>query len=175
MIIINTLNLSEQSYFQFLSERINYGLSSRYSKLLDLLFHKEFIFPIQRDRNRATDGLDLRNSYFGYCNVELGYPNVLEVLVALALRLDLDVIGDDDEKHLGDWFWGMLFNLGLSKYDDDNFKKKEIDKAVDIWLRRGFDYDGKGSIFPLKTPQTDQRTTEIWYQANAYIIENVKI
>ncbi|MDO4378315.1 MAG: hypothetical protein Q4C64_04075 [Erysipelotrichia bacterium] len=117
----------------------------------------------------------MRNSYFGYSNIDIGDPNVLEVLVALALRLDLDVIGDDDEKHLGDWFWGMLFNLGLSEYDDDNFDKKQVESKIDIWLSRGFDYSGKGSIFPLKSPQTDQRITEIWYQANAYIIENVKI
>jgi hypothetical protein len=37
------------------------------------------------------------------------------------------------------------------------------------------DTDGSGGLFPLKNPQQNQRTTEIWYQMNAWLMENSNV
>ena len=47
----------------------------------------------------------------------------------------------------------------------------EMDEILNIWLERRYDEDGKGNIFPLKDPIKDQKTVEIWYQMQSYLLE----
>ena len=39
-------------------------------------------------------------------------------------------------------------------------------------MLRQFQYDGRGSPFPLKRPYEDQRSLDMVRQLNAYVLEN---
>lgn len=150
-----------------------------YEKLMDYLHNRLFVFFIDFDANRAQDGVDLRDLF----GLDIGYPNlefncnccVLEMLVSLALRIENEYIGDPKEEHPERIFWEMIRNLGLSRYRDGRFDRNEVEQIVNIWLYRTFDYNGDGSIFPLRNPRTDQRQIEIWSEMNEYLTEKYPI
>lgn len=146
-----------------------------YNHLLYFLLNKSFKYTIPRDDNRVKDGLSLRYKYFeDFDNPEeiLGVnASVLEVLIGLSIRLDREYIGEPGDPHPEIIFWEMICNLGLDKFDDLKWSEDEAEKIVNKWLLRDYDFDGKGGIFPLSVATFDQRNTEIWDQAMAYVIE----
>lgn len=149
-----------------------------YNKLMDFLYYQEFEWQLNRDSNRAQDGIDLRDLFSYETGIidwysALGGPcNVLEMLVALAHRIDNEVMYDYE---LGDrtalWFWEMVENLGLDYYDDNHFRPDRVEKILHIWLCRKYNSDGSGGIFPINESQNDQREVEIWLQAQEYFLE----
>lgn len=148
--------------------RIPGKIASRYYKLLDCLNQIEFEWSIPMDRNRAKDGLTLRRN--------LGYPDthvasVLEVLSALAIRLDDEYIGDPAHPRPDIIFWDMIKNLELDWCTDTQFDEEQTMEVVKRWMDRRFLPDGTWSIFRLHYPMEDQREIEIWSQAMAYITE----
>ena len=170
----------------------NYGLwlinrvgfkRKKYENLLIELHYIPFHYSISLDRSRAEDGMIVRDIF----GLENGYPNlnfdekcsVLELLVALAVRIEYEYIGNPSEEHPEKIFWEMIENLFNM---DENWRLcgPEIDVqfvhyTVDKWLDRRFDYDGHGSIFPLKYPDCDQTQIDIWSQMNRYLMENYPI
>lgn len=174
------------SYLNWLLERIKFdslvglrkgGFPAKlsYNRLLYFLLNKSFKYTIARDDNRVKDGLSLRYKYFedfGNPNDILGVnASVLEVLIALAIRLDMEYIGEPGDPHPEIIFWEMICNLGLDKFDDLAWSEAEVERIVDIWLLREYNFDGKGGIFPLSVATFDQRNVEIWNQAMAYVVE----
>lgn len=143
------------------------------------LFHNEFTFRMSRDRNRAEDGVALRRKYLNAPrNPELpGWQTepctVLEMLIALAIRVDNEYIGDPNRPNPGAFFWEMVENLRLIPILSA-YGMRENRKKLRKWLDRGFEYNGFGSIFPLHQPRNDQREIEIWDQMNAYLFENYR-
>lgn len=147
---------------------------------MDLLCHELLNIPFtwephfMTDGNRADDGLDLRRRYYHdtgeVCDIN-GTARVLEVLVALAVRIDLDITGEPGMSDPDMWFGIMLENLGLSHMTDRYFKKKEVYEKIDRWLKREYKRNGEGSLFPLKSHKLDQRGITIWDQANEFILE----
>lgn len=69
------------------------------------------------------------------------------------------------------WFWIMMENMGLTRYDDEHFDVDDVNRIVDIWLERRFGSDGMGSPFPLQHPFEDQRQIELWQQMQNYVNE----
>lgn len=155
---------------------------ARYNMLLSYLFDTPFrwSFKIMSDANRAKDGQLLRDRYANDTGDYILYEdkrepcNVLEMMVALAIRIEEDITGDPGDDHPEKWFWEMIDNLGLDKQTDRNFDERMTKKILDIWMLRKFDEDGKGSLFPLKCLPKDQRLLSIWDQMNLYLNENLK-
>lgn len=146
-----------------------------YELLMRKLHDIDFKWFLERDENRMKDGLALRYDFFDENEVDGGFIrpcSVLEMLVGLSLRLECDYIGDPGDPHPVDIFWQMICNLGLGNYFDTRFDSGRVEKIVDIWMSRRYDYDGKGGIFPLKGDTFDSREEEIWKLAMAYITEN---
>lgn len=158
----------EFEYFEWLMEQIH-NQKGKYRKLLWHLYHKEFIYILDFDRNRYMDGLFLRKE-FGY---ESDRPcSVLEMLIELALRLEEEYMGDPRHPHPEYIFWEMIRNLKLDKCCGRTVNIDKIDKILIRWMTRRFTSNGGGSIFPLRHTNRDQRGIEIWSQAMEYLTEN---
>lgn len=167
-------------YLQYLIWRGGLEKMIQYEKLFDILHHIDFTWIIERDDNRAEAGICLRDNYdipYDFTEEEIDeFMNrrcsVLEMLLALAIKVDDDIIGDPAEEHPEKFFMEMIKNLGLDKFKGDRYSKYGVIKIVNNWLNRNFNRDGTGSPFPVKRNHKDQRRLEIWDQMNAYIIEN---
>ena len=165
-------------YFEWLCELIDIGRFSKsvsYRKLLIHLHNIEFTWFIPHDDNRADDGIQLRRKYGLHCDdISLshyisGPCSVLEMMVALAIRceafMDDTLMGD----RTGQWFWGMIHNLGLSPMNDSKFNRDYVDDVIARFLNREYEPDGKGGLFTVKHCTQDMRTVEIWCQLSWYL------
>jgi hypothetical protein len=147
------------------------------------LFEIEFRGILGSDSNREEDGKDLRAEYCGepytrYVERALEGPcSMLEMLIALAKRIEEMLSTPDKPDRTGIWFWEMIHNLGLREYQDrDSVEKKERNalynrKIIDRFIERLYNANGDGSLFPQKYPAFDSRTIEIWYQVQAYYMD----
>ena len=145
------------------------------SRLMSIPFHYDEHFIT--DRNRRDDGEDLRLAYMdgGEDRIPSDVPiSVLEVIVALAIRIDLDIMGEPGKRDPGKWFNLMLKNLGIDYMTDRYFDGGKIDMVIERWLDREYDMNGQGSLFPLTKCRLNQRGISIWDQACQYIVENYR-
>ena len=165
-------------YFEWLCELVDadrYDRQLSYRKLLMHLHNIEFTWLIPRDGNRADDGIQLRRRFSLFRNdmslsrYIYGPCSVLEMMVALAIRcedfMDDTQLGD----RTGQWFWGMIRNLGLSSMRDSGFNIEYVDDAIARFLNRDYDPDGKGGLFTVRHCVRDLRTVEIWCQLTWYL------
>lgn len=170
-------------YFEWLCNLVcknRYSEPISYRKLLMRLHSIDFRYSIANDGNRAEDGIDLRYRfaiYEGYENsVEIildildGPCSVLEMMIALAIRCE-ETIMDDPQKgdRTGQWFWGMIVNLGLGSVIDRRFDSRVVDSKIDRFLNREYEPDGKGGLFTIENCDRDLRTVEIWCQLCWYL------
>lgn len=172
-----------EDYFEWL---FNLMCGSRYSKyisyrkLLWRLHQTYFRYTIPKDRNRAKDGISLRKCFAedqGCAdNPEMitdymtGPCSVLEMMVALAIRCEHDIM--DDPKYgdrTGQWFWGMINNLGLSSMRDGLYDENKVDEIIERFLDRNYSPNGKGGLFTIRNCEYDLRDVEIWYQLCWYL------
>lgn len=150
-------------------------------KLLATLHDIEFKYSISLDGNRAEDGLDLRRRfarhypYESYDDTMLyldGPCSVLEMMVALAVRAEEQIMDDPSiGDRTGQWFWGMIVNLGLGSMHDDNFDRRLVDISIERLLNRDYEPNGKGGLFTVRHRNEDMRDVEIWYQLCWYLNE----
>jgi hypothetical protein len=99
--------------------------------------------------------------------------SMLEMLIGLSRRLSYEAEGSAFA-----WFWKMVDNLGLYNYTDDIYEisiAEEVDEALDRINDRTYEWDGRGGLFPLDDAMKDQRTTELWYQKEAYLLEHDRV
>nr|DAR78141.1 MAG TPA: hypothetical protein [Caudoviricetes sp.] len=168
-------------YFSWIEKLISNDemTASDYRKLLSFLNDIQFDYLIPMDDNRIADGIDLRYR-FGY-DAEIPYAqiatyldirpaSVLEVMVALSLRIEEQFIDGDD---VGNWFWIMIANLGLDEYKDLYFNKAEVDRIIKKFLKRDYEKNGRGSLFITNDRNKDMRQIEIWDQMHLYLNEFV--
>ncbi len=150
---------------------------NRYMSLFRTLDDIPFEYVLDRDENREFDGAGLRDDYEReYSKIyDQEWVSVLEVLIALSIRVDNEYIGDPDDPHPEYFFMEMIGNLGLRDFRGNELNAKETEsviKIVEQWLYRTFCKDGHGSPFPVKEDHRDQRNVEIWDQMISYIDEN---
>ena len=166
-------------YFEWLCEVVDSKRFSKhvsYRKLLMHLHNIEFTWFIPYDDNRADDGIMLRRKYaLARHDEELsdyisGPCSVLEMMAALAIRCEESIMDDTlFGNRTGQWFWGMIRNLGLSPMNDSNFDAEFVDDVIARFLNREYEPDGKGGLFTIKNCDHDLRTVEIWRQLSWYL------
>lgn len=170
-------------YYIWLLERVGVDPDrfNNYREMFDHLNSVPFYWSVDNDVNRYRDAINLR---YDFCDqmgcssdtVDRYFPkdcSVLEVLAALAIRCENDVMHDSD---LGDrtyiWFSLMLSNLGLNECDSMNYNEDNVDYILNQFLNREYDRLGNGSIFVTKNYENDMRKLELWYQMHVYLTEN---
>lgn len=164
----------EKTYFMWLLDAVHFDRLN-YRDLMELLHKTEFHWELDRDESRAIDGVYLREDYeleTGIHVIRNDSCSVLEMLVALALRIDSEYISSMDSINPEPIFWEMIRNLGLSIMTDRHFDGQKASNILHNWMDRMFRSDGFGSIFPLKHTEKDQRKVEIWGQMLEYLSEN---
>ena len=157
-------------------------IQKNYQKLLWKLFTTDYIWELVYDKNRASDGLLLRNDFSSESGEMLSLDlyrkpcSVLEMMVALARGAEDSIMHDPI---FGDrtctWFWSILQNLGLDVFDDYNWYEEEVDRILFIFLHRRYERDGSGGAFPIYKPAVDIRNKDLWWQMNAYLEEKFPI
>jgi hypothetical protein len=140
-------------------------------------FHKTiFVAIVSHDENRIADAQDLRYEFLAQHEGEQGDPDwtrspcsMFELLVILSRALAFEM---DDAADI--WFWHLVEVLGLKKYNDhayDERAREVVTRTLDRVIWRTYSPDGTGGLFPLHDPPRDQRQVELWYQLNAYLLE----
>lgn len=164
-----------EEYFDKLCDfvcRGRYENKNSFRKTLRRLHDIEFRFIIHNDKNRALDGIDLRTRFMGD---DVRYLDdrpcsVLEMMIALAIRCEENIM---DNTELGDrtgqWFWGMVVNLGLGSITDDKYDEEYVDFVIERFLDRDYEPDGEGGLFHIRRCRQDVRNVEIWYQLCWYL------
>ena len=150
--------------------------SISYRRLLMELHSIEFTYSIPMDENRADDGIQLRYRYA----LQIGYEScldclegpcsVLEMMIALAIRCEEDIM--DDPRYgnrTSQWFWQMIVNLGIGHMTDNRFNRALVRDNIDIFLNREYQPNDTGGLFVIKNYKGDLRTVEIWYQLCLYL------
>jgi hypothetical protein len=158
-----------------------------YFMLAQKLWNTEFKLMVPLDKNRISDGRKLRHTYALLASAYSDYSildkpgcSLLEVLVALVNRFDTDIMMTSEKKDRSkEWFWLMMRNASLDIFVDagftepDNYANEQCDSIIFIINNRQYAEDGKGGFFPLKRPNANQKTTEMWYQMQQYFLENM--
>jgi hypothetical protein len=168
-----------EEYFNWLCDLVDsmrFAKDVSYHKLLSHLHNIEFTYFVPYDDNRADDGIQLRRRFglvrndMSFSSCLYGPCSVLEMMVALAIRCEETIM---DDALLGDrtgqWFWGMIRNLGLSSMNDRRFDRDFVDDAVARLLNRDYEPEGRGGLFTVKHCERDLRTVEIWGQLSLYL------
>lgn len=185
---------AQRMYFNWLINRASlddlFGRS--YTHLAHVLHHMIFYWSLDLDSNRSADGLQLRDEWAELIeeeidaqedpiseidtNLGIGACTVLEMMVALAARIETDIMQEDDKGNRTPlWFYHMLRNLSLLDCDDDHIFESTDDYIRDVtrkMLCRQYTADGKGSLFPLSRRCEDRREVDIWWQAQHWLAEN---
>lgn len=156
-----------------------YSPNASYRKLFTRLHEIDFYYLIDMDDNRAGDGIDLRYRFGNECSYDHSLIaeylddrpcSVLEMLVALSIRCEEDIMDDPDiGDRTGKWFWDMIANLGLSSMNDIRYDERYVDDVVDRFLNREYRRNGEGGLFTIRNCDRDLRDVEIWYQMCWYL------
>ena len=167
----------ESDYYIWLRDLV--GNREGYSLLLKQLDSIPFTWIFALDENRSAGGILLRGRYAYEFSVDeddvrKGPCTVFEMLIALAGHM-AEQLDETIEPQIGKWFWVLVHNLHLDKFDDDNYDARGVDYIISCWLNRNYTEKGEGSLFPLKDYSGDCRNLDIWSQMNAWINENYPV
>lgn len=161
----------DDEYFEWMYRIITEDRFSRrisYRKLMMHLHDVEFIYYILKDENRAEEGVELRRRFSGHS--KYGPCSVLEMILALAIRIEENIMDNTDYgNRTGQWFWGMINNLGLGAMDDNHYDREYVDSVLERFLNRQYEPNGKGGLFTIRDCDRDLREVEIWHQMCWYL------
>ena len=160
----------KERYFHWLLKFIGNGFCRKnsYFELLKYLFDAEYYWSIPMDENRAADGIDLRHRFVVECDEDeeasyaylSGPPSVLEVMIALSIKMEYIARGSIDINKSAQWFWGMIKSLDIFDCYDGNFDEGKVMYMLSRWM----DYRNEISIFP-------NGEGELWSQAMNFLSE----
>ena len=191
---VNESYFTGRSYVEWLEsftidERMDSSRRLSYHKLIMLLWEIEFEPSVGNDHDRAAEGLELRSRYndilarkagegdfvtpdvraiFGECRV-------LEMLIALSMRM-YDLMQDMGiYNSVSRWFWEIMSNVGFDILDDDTwdesdesaFSNEQFVRYSCDEIMQGFGQavGKKGGWFHVE----DWDSIEIWYQMHGYL------
>ena len=180
-------------YFRWLCGLVGIATPGHnYWSLAVQMHAKEFIWTVPNDDNRDEDGKKLRSEFLDdtdfrcpSCNLGIRYGchacldgpcSILEMLIALAFRMEYILSDPSKGDVTSDYFWEFVKNLGLERFTDEDYSDRlgltTVNRILDKLVERDYKANGEGGIFPLKRVTKDHRKVEIWYQMMAYITEN---
>ena len=171
----------DKEYFNWLLHFIGNGnhRNSEYFTLLRYLYNTVFMWTDVYDSNRASDGISLRDQFASESGVIFyGYDrpcSMLEMMVALAIKMELILRGSVKLSKCSQWFWGMVTSLGLEQMNDCEFDELYFQDVMTNFVRRNYNNDGRGGLFRVRNSENiDMRNLEIWDQAMRYIDEIIE-
>ena len=171
--MIRSYDIDLSDYMQWLIETFD---GEDYQCLFKHLMTIPFRYSVQLDANLIPCVRDLRDKMGKDYDGPKGRATVLEILCALAVECEDHIMHNDKYgNRTAQWFWIMLYNLGINTYDDTHYNNRtaeDVDDKVDIFLDRAYDYYGEGSIFVVNRPYQDMRVAPLWEQMNWYLSEN---
>ena len=154
-------------YYSWLIRQLNISSDCNYTKLLKKLFDTDFIYIMDRDQNRAEDGVELRQRYCettGY-GLSMNRPcSVLELMISCAMHVEAFMNSADYKDRTNVWFWEMITSLGLRSYNDIRYDELEVTTILMRFMNRNYEPNGRGGLFTVINPEEDMRSVEIWYQ-----------
>lgn len=171
-------------YFEWMSRVVTKDTVNEdiYTNLLQELYETPFIFVVPMDENRYNDGINLRSEFAYETNkdpeiifeaLETRPCTVLEMMIALTIRINN--IMDDIE--VGDrfksWFWGMVDNLGLYGMTNERYSSEFVDLVISKFLNRQYRNEGAGSLFPNAHNLPNYNQIQIWDQAMHYLNQHI--
>jgi hypothetical protein len=128
------------------------------------------------DNNRVSYAIGLRLEFFQTAGIqdteyfEEDRISMLELLMQLAYDMG-EITSRED--NIPSYFFELLENLGICIPDDAYIDTDSTDTLVYLVLQKVIKrrYASHGLLFPLRHPEADQRRVELWFQMNAYLIE----
>ena len=79
--------------------------------------------------------------------------------------MDNPALGD----RTGQWFWGMITNMGLGAMDDKHFDKKTAENIANSFMDRQYETNGEGGLFTIRNVGVDLTKVDIWTQLCWYL------
>lgn len=167
-------------YFRWIRDNIYKSdfRKSTYDSLLSYLHDTPFRFSSSTmDGNRYEDGISLRYRFGikkGYsdsiiaANLDNRNCSILEMMVALSIRIENIMADSEHEDRTSDWFWIMIYNLGLAAFDDYNFDEETVSLIVQRFLDRNYADDGSGGLFVIPG-SIQMNKLDIWYQMHEFL------
>ena len=142
-------------------------------KLLITLYSTPFRWTLPTDASREVDGRSLRYLFDPrFDELKTDSSNILEVLIALAVRCEDDIMQDEEKGDRTElWFWLMISHLGLWNQTDSNYDESFVEDKLDMFLDRKYGRSGIGSIFYTTRSDRDFRYADLWYQMVWYLDE----
>lgn len=166
----------EDEYFRWLASTIDDAPGIRERQDLYIQLHNTvFLWSpmVPNDRNLLGHVISKRTQFDEDCwlvtqDLHRKFYNkpvtVFEVLLTISDHMAFLVNGSAVR-----CFRLLLANLELGSQST----KSEIDEKLVTFMERRYNNDGSGGgLFPLRGPDRNQRRVELWYQMNAYILEN---
>ena len=148
-------------------------------KLFRQLQNTIFVAIVSNDENRIADARDLRYESLDQAEDEQGDRDwmrspctMLELLIILSRAAAFEM---DDSASA--WFWHFIQVLDLEHFNDREYDnhpdhvQDAVARTLERVIWRTYKPDGRGGLFPLRNPNEDQRDVELWYQLNAYLLE----
>lgn len=154
--------------------------TASYHELFGALYGTKYYYIHPLDENRIYDGLDMRKIYASkrrnsekVFDIINSLPcSVLEVMVGTCYRCENTIATNSDfGDRTGQWFWVMIKNLGLEGLADGRFDERKFNRAMDIFLNRKYDHDGKGGPFYIRNSKRDMRELDLWMQFNIFLTD----
>lgn len=191
----------EENYFDYIYELSGMGVNDKKEDLSKrefgrYLYELPFTFVNAKDDSRAADGTALRYSfamtfrdaYFSEIDFDefkatvkeaLGGPcSILEMMVALACKLEGITADPDYPDRTCMWFNKMICSLGLTGYQHKYIVehpewKETVKNIIEKANKNEYEPSGKGGYFHIVSDGTfeveDMRTISIWDQAMKYL------
>lgn len=161
----------DNAYFNWLCAKVLDTRVNNYYDLMRILYTTEFVWLVSGDRHRADEGLELRQDFKLYSDMDYLWEqqpiSVLEVFISFAQRASFQT--DMPAKK---WFWIIMENLLLDQFRQvSNSDLPIINDILDTFIWRTYDNRGYGGMFPMPQTQYDQQKVEIWYQFSEYVID----
>lgn len=172
----------EVEYINWIKNLINLNEYPNMDNIINYLYEMEYVVIRPSDDNRRIDGQDLRykflqeagynaNDAFHIVGNILNKPcNVLEFIVAIAYRIDQDIMYDWSEgTQIYKWFWIMLGNLGLHY----TYSKEQVYIIVTEFMHYNYQPNGAGGLFLTDDPSIIMTDHDIWTQMHIYLNQMV--
>lgn len=173
------IDIIKNKYFEWLYWFVCRNRANKYTsykKIFELLHDIEFDFYVENDMCRAVDGIDLRRHFIlikhyedDILDILDGPCTVLEMMVALAIRIEEIKSNYAYGDRTRQWFWTMMSNLGLGIMTDDIYDEKEAIKIIYDFMERRYEPDGRGGLFYVRNCPIDMSQSGIWEQMCAFL------